>query len=100
MIIVNIVAIVKVAASNYKAAKYIVFSHRSSQLPVFDENLFTQAVALHFRLAPVFPAALARVSPHEGQSVFPAARVERRERSVLMWSAFLRWDSPKGGWDD
>ena len=84
MIIVNIVAIVKVAASNYKAAKYIVFSHRSSQLPVFDENLFTQAVALHFRLAPVFPAA----------------RVERRERSVLMWSAILRWDSPKGGWDD
>ena len=100
MIIVNIVAIVKVAASNYKAAKYIVFSHRSSQLPVFDENLFTQAVALHFRLAPVFPALRVPASPHEGARVFPAARVERRERSVLMWTAFPGWDSPKDGWDD
>ena len=44
----------------------------------------TQSVALHERPVPVFPALREQASPHEGQSVFPAPRVERRERSVLL----------------
>ena len=43
-----------------------------------------QAVTLHERLVPVFPAEQERASSHEWQPVFPAARVERRKRSVLL----------------
>ena len=40
-----------------------------------------QAVALYFRLVPVFPALREYASPHERARLFPAVRVERRNRS-------------------
>ena len=36
-----------------------------------------QAVALYFRLVPVFPALREYASPHERARLFPAVRVER-----------------------
>ena len=45
--------------------------------PAFAVKSFRQAVDLHERPEPVFPALRERVIPHEGERVFPAVRLER-----------------------
>ena len=44
----------------------------------------TQAVALHERLAPVFPASPGAAAPHERAHLFPAVRGERSEQGVVL----------------
>ena len=46
-------------------------------------------MALHERPVPVFPALRECASPHERARLFPAARVERKERSALLWKTPL-----------
>ena len=69
-----------------KARLFIFWSHGSCQLPVFDEDLFVQAVALHLRLAPVFPASPVPVPPNERKRVFPAPRGERGSAALYQGS--------------
>ena len=49
-------------------------------------------VTLQYRPVPVFPASRAAVSAYEGKCVFPAPRVERRERSALPGVPEIRLD--------
>ena len=51
------------------------------------ESGLRQAVALHLRHVPVFPAAPGAVSPHEGERVFPAARGNTNLSAVLTSSS-------------
>jgi len=50
------------------------------------ESGLRQAVALHLRHVPVFPAAPGAVSPHEGERVFPALRGNTNLSAVLTLS--------------
>ena len=49
-------------------------------------------MTLQYRPVPVFPASRAAVSAYEGKYVFPAPRVERRERSALPGVPEIRLD--------